>query len=529
MTLPIWKIEGTDKRQEILDAKETITAQSTGGKDVDYFSPETGFVLLKKEKTYSTDNLAVQRVKALCSLSLNNPRLGLRESYYTVRQTPELIQPFRSTSNIYQAVLQSINDMEILADVDRDIFVEGKNPKGLIYYPFHMIYGNIKKPIGFTENIAKEVLEPEDITNCKNIVAIEKLSAAVPLADSKFPKLTNTLLVTTGGFYTRGIATIIQRFVEDKNVWLWSDGDVYGCYMREVIKLGSMNARHLDDKIRHPNVTNAGLFPSVGRELKLPNDIDEKRPMENPESKKRVELLRMVGLPEVDVKTFKDNYTYELEALNIAFRDRNNNPIGQALYLSKLMELTDRAIKPIPEWNAEFLQTQVLSDMGKDIKNKLLTTITFDTELKDVITAGVYEKINELIKDVPTKAVENVQEKLDLSEGEIKSQIYKWYVGHMEKESIPEDTITKQAYSITVKSASEKVIKEKVDKFKDQLKTMVKELLDELDLKVQISAYDVPSSNTTKTDMYQQVYKELKIKPADEQKMEKALKAYLQP
>jgi DNA topoisomerase VI subunit A len=526
-TLPVWNISGVDKRQKILDSTDTFLSQSTGGQDVEYFSPETGFVLLKKDKAYNINNTNFQRVKSLCELSLSNPTMGLRESYYTIRQTARLIQPFRSTTNIYQAVLQSINDMEIMADVERDVFVEGKNPKGIIFYPFNPTYGNPKKFIGFTENIAKNVLEPEDIEYCKNIIAVEKLSAAVPLADSKFSRITNSMIVTTGGFYTRGISTIIQRFMQDKSVWLWTDGDVYGVYMREVIGLGSMNSRHLKDKIRNPNVVNAGLFPYVGKELNLPNDIDEKRPMAKPEARKRVELLKEIGFPDKDVKTFEANYTYELEALNIAFRDRNNTPVGQALYLTKLMELKNRDLKPMPNWTKESLQKQVLIDMGIQIRNKALNVITFDTDLKGVITEAVYEKVNELIDGVSSDRVLAVQKKLNLTPGEIRSLVCDWYIAHMEREVIPEDTISSNAFTVSVKGVPESVIYEKVNKFKAELKSMVKELLDELQLEVVVSPKDIPSSTSTATDMYKQAYRELKVKPADEQKMDSALRKYM--
>jgi len=525
--LEIFKVQGTDRRREILQTEEPFYAQAVGGKNVEYFSPETGFVLLRKDKRYNPKSTLVQRVKAICDLSLHNPPMGLRDGYYTIRQSPHLIGPFRSTQNIYQAYLQSINHLEIICDVDRATFVEGRTPKGLIFYPHHYTYGNIDKPVGFTENIARHVLKDYEIENCMNIIAIEKLASAVPLAASKFPKLTNSLLVTTGGFYTRGIATIIKRFMDYKTIWLWTDADVWGVYMREVIRLGSMNARHLDDKIRHPNVINAGLKPAVARELGLPNDIEEKRPLEKPESRKRIELLRMVGFPEEDLKVFQDNYTFELEALNVAFRDRDNNPVGQALYLAKLMELLDRPIKPIPDWDAEWLKEQAKHELERITSNKLRDSITFDTELKQAISEAVTEKVQELVEEVISQHLEKVQEKLDLDDDHIKALIYDWYKNHLEKEYIPASVIPKKAFEVNIRSVPKETIEAKVKEFKAKLKEIVKELLEELKLEVDVVTKDVPKPNTTKRDLYRQVYKELKIRPEDERRMEEALKKFL--
>lgn len=450
----VFHITGTDRRQELLAAKDKITAQALGGKDIDYFSPETGFVLLQKTRQYSTDAMPLTRVLALCKLMNDNLPMGLRDGYYTIRQTPALTVPFKGVKDIYSAYLHSINDMEVIANVERNVFFEGKFPKGIIYYPYNSTYGNTDKFIGFTENIARSVLKDEDITHACNIVAIEKGAATVPLAEGKFSRLTNSLLVTTGGFYTRGVSQLIQRFMENKNVWLWTDGDVWGVYMREVIRLGSMASRHLDDKIRSPNVINAGLKPSIARELGLPNDTEEKRPLEKPEARERIELLKMIGFPKEDIKVFEENYTFELEALKTAFRDKSGKrQIGQELYLTKLMELMDKEVKPIPTWTAKDLQEGAEDILRTTLYGVLMRKLAFKDELKSVIIDVVEKRVQKIIDEVVDEILDELKGRLNLKREDILHLVYEYYRADMEgREYIDLGDIVRKAYGVEVKT-----------------------------------------------------------------------------
>jgi hypothetical protein len=518
----IFRITGSDRRAELLSAKGVIQAQALGGADIEYFSPETGFVLLRKTRNYSVDKLPLTRVIALCKLMRDNQPMGLRQGYYTVRQTPALASAFAGIENVYSAVLSSINDLEIIADVERSIFFEGKFPKGIIFYPYHPTYGNTNKFIGFTENIAREVLKDEDVTWARNIIAIEKGSATAPLAESKFPRLTNSLLVTTGGFYTRGITQLIQRFQNDKNIWLWTDGDVWGVYMREVVRLGSKTSRHLDDKIRSPNVINAGLKPSIAKALGLPNDTEDKRPLASPEARERIELLKEIGFPKEDLEVFQQNYTYELEALGPAFKDKSGKvQIGQELYLAKLMELLDRDVKPIPDWTSKDLKSGAEDILRNTLYYALMRKLAFKDELKSVINEVVEKRVEEISNQVIEKSLAELQRRLELSREDILHIIYEYYREDMEnREHIDLGDIVRKAYSVKV--ATKPV---DVDKIKQELAEAVKGILDSLDIKADVETNSIPVPDTTKNDLYRQIYKELGVKPEDEKKMDKVLRA----
>lgn len=77
----IFEVKNQDRRQELIEAfgKEwSFKAQKPTGSDVEYFSPETGFVLLSKQSNLDLSKKFMQRVYACAKLSLG-PTLELRE------------------------------------------------------------------------------------------------------------------------------------------------------------------------------------------------------------------------------------------------------------------------------------------------------------------------------------------------------------------------------------------------------------------------------------------------------------------
>jgi len=466
--------------------------------------------------------MPMTRVIALCKLMRDNQPMGLRQGYYTVRQTPSLTAPFKGVQDIYSAVLHSINDLEIIADVERNVFFEGKFPKGIIFYPYSNTYGNTDKFIGFTENIARSILKNEDVTWACNIIAIEKGSATAPLAEGKFSKLTNSVLVTTGGFYTRGISQLIQRFKDNKNVWLWTDGDVWGVYMREVIRLGSMASRHLDDKIRSTNVINAGLKPSIAKELGLPNDTEDKRPLESKEARERIELLKKIGFPKEDLAVFEGNFTYELEALGPLIKDKTGKvQIGQELYLSKLMELMDKNVKPIPDWTAQTLQDNAEDTLRATLYSVLMRKLAFKDELKNVINEVVEKRVEEITQRIVDEILTELKGRLKLTREDILRVVYEYYRQDMEgREHMDLGDLIRKAYNVEVKL---KPIS--VEVLKEELGKQVDEILDSLEIKASAETKKIDIPKTEKGDLYRQIYKEIGAKPEDERRMDKVLRA----
>jgi len=238
----IFVVEGKDKRHELLDSMKTgrpFYGQQISGSDVEYFSPETGFVLLRKEIQHDTYKTYLQRAASCASLSLG-PKLELREFYYVVRTTPKLIEPFSAlkADTIYGAVLDSINDLEILADIDRDIFTMGNLSRGFIYDAHSWSFNDPLKKVGFTETIAR-TLERWELETSQNIIVVEKNAAATRMVEMKLSELTNSCILTVGGNFNRAVWSLTERYKDEKNLLFICDADVYGDSCRATIKYGT--------------------------------------------------------------------------------------------------------------------------------------------------------------------------------------------------------------------------------------------------------------------------------------------------
>lgn len=353
----VFEVRDTDRRRELLAAYESddyeFIGQKPGGSDVEYFSPDTGFVLRRMLVSLDLSKSFMKRVKAVSTLSLG-PKLELREFYYTLRQHPELVEAFDvAPESIYASVLNSINITEIVCDIDRDKFTIGNLSKGFIFDPNSWNFNKPDKKVGFTENIARDYMLEYELQGTQNIIVVEKMAAANRLVEMGLPALTNSCIVTTGGNFNRAIWSLVARFVGSKNIIFMVDADVYGDDMLRGIEFGTMNSCHLPYKFpphRYPNIHLAGLWPSIAEELELPNDVEDKRPLNNPFAKKRLEFLERYNLiDQRDLDTWNRNKTYELEALSTSFTNEKQEPIGMGIYILEYMRRKNLPIKrPLP-------------------------------------------------------------------------------------------------------------------------------------------------------------------------------------
>jgi len=381
----IFQVQNTDKRHQLIQAVEQkqlyFRSQKPRGSDVEFFSPDTGFCLLEGSKHLALYSKFMQRVISAAKLSLG-PKLELREFYYTLRQTPELIKAFEGVApeTIYPLVLRAINDLEIICDIDRVNFTMGNLSKGFIFDSHSWSFNNPEKKIGFTETIARTLPEYELETSA-NIIIVEKNAAATRLVELGFSELTNSCIVTVGGNFNRAIWFLTARYLHKKNIIFLCDADVYGDDMIRTIEFGTMNSRHLPFKFppsKYPNIYFAGLWPSIAEMLGLPNDVSEKRPLNNPYARKRLEFLERYNLmDERDIATWRRNKTYELEALSTAFKSRETQePIGLALYLIEFMRLKNIPIKPPLPPDEELLRKfreAAFDELRREIREALLS------------------------------------------------------------------------------------------------------------------------------------------------------------
>jgi len=433
-----FEIKGSDRRQELINAFSkgwTFKAQKPFGNDVRHFSPETGFVLLRKEAELDLSKKYMERVYACAQLSLG-PRLELREFYYTVRQTPELAQYFSGIKpdTIYPAVLNALNHMEIICDIDRHEFTMGNLSKGFIYDAHSYSFYDKEKKVGFTETIAR-TLDPSELETSANIIFVEKNAAATRLVEMGFSELTNSCIVTAGGNFNRAIWFLTERYKDSKNLIYLCDGDVYGDDMLRTIEFGTQNSRHLPFKFppsKYPNVHLAGLWPSIAERLGLANDVSEKRPLNNKYAKKRLEFLQRYNLVDQrDIETWRRNKTYELEALSTAFKSKDTGePIGLGIYLVEYMRLKNIPIKP-PIPPDEELKKKFDEAAHEELKREIKEAILSDSSIFWVKMA-VEEVLNRFVRKIAEQIYSQHKEKLDkalekVGPSEIKYHILKQF------------------------------------------------------------------------------------------------------
>ena len=407
----IFEIEGSDKRKDLAGKRLQYT-QKPGGSDVEVFRADTGFILLRKDWKINYKKAFVSRAISAAKLSLGVP-LELREFYYTLGATPDLMVPFQTVraDQLYTYVLQAINDLEILCDVGREVFTIGNLSKGFIYYYHSEKYADKERKVAFTENIARQVMTSDELEGCQNIIVVEKNAAATRLVELGFSELTNSVIVTVGGNFNRGIWELTRRFKDSKNMLFFADGDVYGVDMLRTIQVGTENSRHLKYKFppaTNPKIFPAGLFPSIGKTLGLECDKDQKRPSNRPATVKRINFLAQHGL--LDQKDYdawmKNDLTYELESLSTHFKDPEGKPLGLAIYLIEYMRLFDIPIKPpIPP------DDKLKEEFDKVAEVELLTEIDEATGL-GIPAAEIYYMIHDCFDQIRDKIIKDLFEEM---------------------------------------------------------------------------------------------------------------------
>lgn len=426
MRKTIFRIRHSDKRKPFV-AGTLASSQKAAGRDVEVFSAETGFVLLEREATINYAKKFVLRAQAAAELSLGAP-LTLREFYYTLRQTPPLVEHFTGVDpkRLYSTVLAAINNLEILCDIGRERFTVGNLSKGFIYYYHSEKYSDKERKIAFTENIARSVLELGELESCANIIIIEKNAAATRLVDLGLSELTNSVILTTGGNFNRAIWAIVDRFKDEKNILFLCDGDAYGVDMLRTIMVGTEASRHLPFKFppeENPSIHLTGLYPSIGEEVGLPNDVAAKRPLSNPYVQQRIAFLKRHGLlNDKDLEAFNRNQTFELEALSAFIKDPEGKPIGSAVYLIEYMRLYSIPLKPplppddvLEEQFLEAALTELIAELEAEVevnspRHELYWRIyqlftELESEILGEILADVYDDFEKTLSKVTAKEI----------------------------------------------------------------------------------------------------------------------------
>jgi len=532
----IFRITGKDKRQDLIAAYDNETdfwAQKPSGADVAKFIPGIGFVLVEKGHNIRMKLQGTERARNMAEFTLG-PSMALREIYYAMRNNP-LAAPFSTASDLYKAILASINTMEIVCDINRSEFTFGNFPKGYIFYGHSWRYGNEQELIGMTENLARSVLDEYEISHAQSIVHLEKMSAASRLLEMGFSKLTNTLITTTGGNFTRAVYALANRFHKKKHTMFFVDGDVYGNDMLRTLEYGSMKSRHLTldqafPESSHPLIHIAGLFPSVAERLDIPNDLEEKRPLSNPQAKKRMEFLKRYNLIDNrDIATWERNKTFELESLSTNFTNSADEPVGLGIYLVEYMRLKGIPCKPQPPED----DMELLDDFGDLAKQHLISEIETKIEenapiekLKDMVA----EKFNDVIEKIANEIYSNhTDEFIDeyvhrVTANDIREKVAEQYQTSPRREIYSLEEIAAEMindFDITVEWNTV-ILEEKIEKaVKSYMDSLPKELSEIYEETIEFS--DLPEPEEEIRDFYDVVEEELGADLEDCQAVREAL------
>jgi len=538
----IFKIHDSDRRKKFVEAMDSgipFIAQKPAGKDVDFFSPDTGFVLLEKLVPISPGSSRMRRVLSVVKQSLG-ARMALREFYYALRSDVTLVTPFAGATDLYEEILATINELEIFCDVNRDVFVMGNNPKGLMFYGHSFRFGDTEKLIGMTENLARKGLDEYEIRHALNIIHLEKQAAASRLIEMGFSKLTNSLITTTGGNFTRAVYCLAERFHEQRNMLFFCDGDAYGNDMLRTLEYGSMAARHLTPDQAFPssqfgNIYLAGLFPSVAEKLDIQNDVEQKRPMSNPATKRRVEFLKAHGLvDDRDLDTWERDHTYELESLSTKFlstkldQEGKHAPIGLGIYLVEFMRLKKIPLKPQPPEDDQTLLDDFEQAGLDDFKDEIDDAISKDApveSLKDLMEKKFREVMDRVSKEIYDENEEEFSTWLrEVAPDQIRQKVAEQYQKNPEREIFSLADIAKEMkakLSIEIEWRAEdlkKVIEKAVKDYAESLTTRPEGFHEE-----DIEFQELPEPEEEIREFYDVVEEELGADPEDCEEVRDAL------
>ena len=538
----IFRIQDSDRRRKFIETMNSglpFLAQKPTGKDVDFFSPSTGFVLLEKEVPVSPKSSRTLRVLSVVKQSLG-ARMGLREFYYALRGKTDLVAPFAGATNLYEEVLATMNELEIYCDVNRDAFVTGNNPKGIMFYGHSFTFGNSERLIGMTENLARKGLDEYEIRHALNIIHLEKQAAASRLIEMGFSKLTNSLITTTGGNFTRAVYCLAERFHEQRNMLFFCDGDAYGNDMLRTLEYGSMASRHLTPDQAFPssqfgNIYPAGLFPSVAERLDIQNDVEQKRPMSNLVTKRRVDFLKAHGLvDERDLDTWERDHTYELESLSTKFfstkldKEGKHPPVGLGIYLVEFMRLKGIPLKPQPPEDDQTLLDDFEQAALEDLKDEIDTAIS-DKAPVESLKEVVEKKFQEVMDDVAKKIYDENAEEFrswieEVTAEQIREKVAEQYQKDPKREIFSLADIAKEMkanLSIEIEWRAEDLKKLIEQAVKDYAKSLISRA--EGFHKEQIEFQELPEPEEEIREFYDVVEDELGADPKDCEEVHNAL------
>ena len=543
-TLNKFEITNTDKRKEFVEAFESRKPFISQRPGWIKFNDEYGFYLMKKDIEIDFEEKQIQRAYAIAKLSLEVPRLGLRELYYVLRQNPELVKYFDiRAEDLYKEIVDRINTLEILADVDRIKFTISTSSKGYIFYPFGYSFDDKRRRVAFTEELAVETIRKSDLPEIQSAIIIEKEAATNRLIEMGFPELTNSAVITVGGTFNRAVFRFTQRFAKEFPIIFFADGDVAGSKMLSLVSFGSKRSGHLSLRSRDSNIHIAGLFPFVGHKINLPNDVEEKRPLQNAWARSMMRHLKRFGLvDDKDLNVWEKDYTCELEALSTAFvseklKDEQGRPqpIGLGIYLTEYMRLMKIPPKPLPKDDVkDDFEWYVKDKIQRKLKPSIDKTFIIEAirRIEDELESLIDEYQERVADEEFDKHKDEIEEFLDKTDVElIKKHLIAQYCRNMRKRiynvfNVADKVIKKCKTEVRfdddlfeeIRRDIEEAIEELIAKIKPKIEKLLENAIVESELELK------ELGDVKVCDLYDKILEELGAKPEDAEKVREALK-----
>lgn len=240
----------------------------------------------------------------------------------------------------------------------------------------------------------------------------------------------------------------------------------HNCDLRQAPIRGSKHSRHATPTLTSEFAINAGLFPSVAQELKLPKDVDAKLVSNNARALKMVEHLERSGEDPRDIKALREDFQAELDGLHANFTSIRGRPIGTQLYIIELMRLLGIKCKP----ECKNPKTEFKDAVLKYIKDNV------ETELD----RQIFATIRKYLSEEKQKLTEQILKTIDLSEsGEISEQEILDYVDHYYETHMTQPTynlrgLAKETVDFKIEAVADlESIREAIRQLKIQIKKRI--------------------------------------------------------
>ncbi|MFH1022854.1 MAG: DNA topoisomerase IV subunit A [Planctomycetota bacterium] len=217
---------------------------------------------------------------ALSELQRQNLTTSLREIYYRTKHT--ITGSHENTFDDQDESDPVIEDLEVTLEALREeLHVRAENA-GTMVGPLVLVDNGDRVDcarLGKGGYSVPSIVEPEEIRikrcTADFVLLVEKGTQWNRLAEDRFWKKYNCILLTGNGQPPRGVRRIARRLHEEKKlpVYVLVDNDPWGYYIYSVVKQGSINLAFESQRMAIPEAKFIGLSSADPDEYGLPRNV----------------------------------------------------------------------------------------------------------------------------------------------------------------------------------------------------------------------------------------------------------------